>query len=162
MADVDLAARLDRVETLAALEKLINAYHWHADHFEWKAWAECFTEDATFDLPGTFGLMKGRQAIHDTCKGNMDHVYDTMQHVMVNLDFEILGPDTASGRGNLVFSAVPDRRRPDQPYRAGGRYTWRFRKTAEGWKIADATLVFLWNSGNDADAVFDGEAAVAN
>lgn len=161
MADADLAARIDRIETLAALEKLINTYHWNADHFDWKAWADCFTEDATFNLPGTFGLMQGRQAIHDTCKGNMDQVYDTMQHVMVNLDFEITGPDSATGHGNLVFTAVPDENRPDQPYRAGGRYTWAFRKTAEGWRIADATLVFLWNTGNDGDAVFADGAAGA-
>ena len=73
--ETSLASRLDQIEELAALEQLIHTYHWNADHFDWKAWAECFTEDATFNLPGTFGLMKGRQAIHDTCKGNMDSVY---------------------------------------------------------------------------------------
>jgi len=160
MVDPDLSSRLDRIEQLAALEKLINTYHWRADHFEWRAWADCFAEDATFNLPDTFGQMKGRQEIHDVCKGNMDHVYDIMQHVMVNLDFELTDADTATGTGNLIFTGVPDKNRPDQLYRSGGRYRWTFRKTAEGWRIADATLVFLWNSGEDADSVFSNDVKV--
>lgn len=156
MSDPDLSSRLDRIEELAALEKLIHTYHWNADHFDWKAWSECFTEDATFELPDTFGTMRGRREIHDTCKGNMDAVYDAMQHVMVNLDFELTGPATATGHGNLVFTAVPDRKRPDRCFRSGGRYTWSFAKTPEGWRIADATLEFIWNNGGDTDAVFAG------
>lgn len=141
---------------LLLLQKLINNYHWQADHFEWAAWAASFTEDAEFDLPGTFGLMRGRQAIHDTCKGNMDHVYQTMQHVMVNLDFDIDGSDTARGHGNLIFTAVPDATKPHQYYQAGGRYTWEFRRTDGGWRISRARLDFLWNNGGDQADVFAG------
>ncbi len=162
MAENDLNTRLERIEQLEALKKLIHTYHWNADHFDWVAWSECFTEDATFNLPGTFGLMRGRREIHDTCKGNMDSVYDSMQHVMVNLDFEFSGEESATGHGNLVFTAVPDGTRPERCYRSGGRYTWSFAKTREGWKISDATLEFIWNTGDDADAVFSQMPAAQN
>lgn len=136
------------------LEKLINNYHWRADQFDWAGWADSFTEDSVFEFVGGFGVMTGKQQIHDTCKGNMDHVYEIMQHVMVNLDFEITGADTATGHGNLVFSALPDASRPTRYYQSGGRYEWRFRRTPQGWKIAHTRLQFLWNNGADQDAVF--------
>ncbi len=143
-------------DDLAGLTKLINNYHWRADHFDWVGWADSFTDDAEFELPGTFGMMKGRQQIHDICKGNMDHVYDTMQHVMVNLDFEITGVDSATGHGNLIFTAIPDAAKPHEYYQAGGRYNWKFKRTAAGWKICAARLDFLWNNGGDQSAVFAG------
>ncbi|MGD9604121.1 MAG: nuclear transport factor 2 family protein [Gammaproteobacteria bacterium] len=139
-----------------ALARLINNYHWRADHFDWVGWADSFTEDAEFDLPGTFGMMKGRQQIHDICKGNMDHVYEAMQHVMVNLDFEVGGADSATGHGNLIFTAIPDAARPHEYYQAGGRYNWKFRRTSAGWKICTARLEFLWNNGGDQSDVFAG------
>jgi len=154
MSGEDLAKRLDRLEQLQALEKLINTYHWRADHFDWVGWADCFTEDAVFDLPNSFGLLKGRKNIHDSCKGNMDHVYDEMQHVMVNLDFELTGPDTAEGHGNLIFTGIADRDKPDEAYTGGGRYIWKFKKTTAGWRISEAMLQFLWNTGADSEAVF--------
>ena len=146
-------------QTLAAddcaqLSKLINTYHWRADHFDWEGWADSFTEDAIFDLPATFGLMRGRQQIHDICKGNMDHVYDTMQHVMVNLDFDIIDANNATGHGNLLFTAVPEATKPHQFYQAGGRYNWKFRRTQSGWRICEARLDFLWNNGGDQSDVF--------
>lgn len=148
---------VDRLQDQLLLAKLINSYHWCADHFDWVGWADSFTEDAEFEFAGGFGVMKGRQQIHDICKGNMDHVYDTMQHIMVNLDFEITGPDSATGHGNLIFSALPDATKPNQYYQSGGRYRWQFRRTPGGWKISRAHLEFLWNNGSDADQVFVGK-----
>ncbi len=137
-----------------ALQKLINAYHWHADHFDWVAWAACFTADAEFDFSSEFGTMRGREQIHDICKSNMDHVYEAMQHVMVNLDFDITGTDTAHGRGNLIFTAIPDRTRPEQNFQSGGRYQWEFARTPTGWRIAKAKLEFIWTRGDNVGDVF--------
>ena len=141
-----------------ALRHLINDYHWHADHFDWDAWADCFTEDAVFDFAGEFGVMRGRDQIRDICKSNMDHVYDEMQHVMVNLDFTPTGPDTAEGHGNLVFTAVPDRSRPDENFQSGGRYEWGFVRTPDGWRIRKAHLEFIWTRGDNVGDVFANAA----
>lgn len=154
-------ARLQRLEDDLALHALINNYHWQADAFNWAAWADCFTEDAEFDFSAEFGTMRGRQQIHDTCKGNMDHVYAVMQHVMVNLAFELTGADTARGHGNLIFTALPDSARPEQNFQSGGRYNWEFARTPQGWRIAKAKLEFIWTRGDNVGAVFSGKSAAA-
>lgn len=164
MTDNSLEARIQRLEDLAALEKLMNRYHKTADAFDWEAWAESFTEDAEFQFAGDFGFptMVGKRQIHDTCKGLMDHVYQDMMHYMVNLDFDLTGPDSATGTGNIVFVALTDASKPDKFLMSGGRYRWEYRKTAQGWRIHRTVLHFLWNNGADEEAVFantDAEAA---
>jgi hypothetical protein len=150
----DMEARLQELEDQLGLGSLINSYHRRADRFDWTAWADCFTEDAEFDFANEFGTMCGRGAIHDVCKSNMDHVYEAMQHVMVNLDFEVTGSDTAIGHGNLIFTALPHADQPHQNFQSGGRYDWEFKRTADGWRIAKARLEFIWTQGDNAGAVF--------
>lgn len=155
----DLEARIRRIEDELALKALINSYHKRADALDWAGWAESFTEDAVFEFK-SFGTMRGRQAIHDTCKAAMAHVYDAFQHYMVNLDFELAG-DTATGTGNLVFVGLTDAAAPTRHYMAGGRYQWRFARIAGGWRIRQARLEWLWNNGADAERVFAEELAGA-
>ena len=153
-----LEKRIQQLENLAALKKLIDTYHWRADHFDWQGWSECFTEDAEFEFPGAFGTMCGRKNIHDICKSNMDHVYGEMQHVMVNLDFDLTGPNTATGHGNLIFTAIPDPLKQSVNFMSGGRYNWEFKRTDDGWLIAKAHLVFLWTAGQDQEDVFNANS----
>ncbi|MSR13934.1 MAG: nuclear transport factor 2 family protein [Gammaproteobacteria bacterium] len=153
MSNETLESRLQRFEDERALEKLINTYHKRADAFDWGRWAETFTEDAVFEFAGGFGVMRGRQDIHDKCKGSMDHVYNVMQHIMVNLDFEVAG-SRATGTGNLIFVGISDPQKPTEFYMSGGRYRWVFARTKDGWKIAEAFLEFIWTNGADAEAVF--------
>jgi len=154
MPDLSVEERLKRLEDEAGLKKLINTYHKRADAFDWAGWAETFTEDAVFLLPNSFGTLRGRQTIHDVCKGNMDHVYDVFQHIMINLDFEVDGSDTATGTANLIFTGLVDRAAQTKYYQSGGRYKWTFKRTPQGWRIAHAWLEFIWNNGADADQVF--------
>lgn len=153
MSSENYESRLQRIEDERALEKLINTYHKHADVFDWIGWADCFTESAVFEFTGGFGVMRGRKDIHDKCKGAMDHVYEVQQHIMVNLDFATTA-DGATGTGNLIFVGIADKNNPANFYMAGGRYKWTFARSADGWKIAEAFLEFIWNNGADADAVF--------
>ncbi|MDA0820849.1 MAG: nuclear transport factor 2 family protein [Proteobacteria bacterium] len=150
----DIEKRLQHFEDQLALNKLINSYHWRADHFEWQQWSNCFTEDAEFDFTGEFGTMCGRSNIHDICKGNMDHVYGAMQHVIVNLDFEVTGENSAVGHGNLIFTALPDPAQQHLNFQSGGRYNWEFKRTSEGWRISKARLDFIWTRGENVGAVF--------
>ena len=148
-------AKIKYLDDQLQLRKLINTYHWRADHHDWEGWSQTFTEDAVFDLPNSFGLLNGRKEIHDVCKGNMAHIYKIMQHIMVNLDFEITGPDSATGHANLIFTALADPSKPTQFVQSGGRYNWEFKRTPAGWRIHRARLDFLWNNGGDKEAVFD-------
>lgn len=154
MATAEANTTLDSLMDHLELEKLINTYHWRADQFDWQGWSECFTEDAVFDLPNYHGLLTGRKQIHDVCKNSMDLVCKVMQHVIVNLDFELTGKDMATGRGNLIFIGLPNPAKQTQNYQAGGRYSWEFRRMPDGWRICRARLDFLWNNGKDNESVF--------
>lgn len=157
MAEMTVEQRLKLLEDKQALAEHMNLYCKTADRFDWAAWADTFTEDSLFEFVGGFGDMRGRQVIHDTCKGNMDHVYDVMQHMMSNLDFEVDG-DNATGTGNLIFTGIMDAAMPTEYYMSGGRYQWTYRRTDAGWKIARTKLEFIWNNGGDKDAVFQEKA----
>jgi SnoaL-like domain len=154
-------SRLQLLEDELALRKLINSYTKRGDGFDWKGWAELFTESAIFTVPGAFGTLRGRQEIHDISKSKLDGVFATTQHYIVNLDFDLNG-DTAEGTGSLVYAAVPDNNKPSDFYMSGGRYKWSFTRTPAGWRIAKAHLDFLWNNSSGADSVFaaDDSAAV--
>lgn len=157
MKEASLEQRIQRIEDELALNKLINTYHKRADAFDWAGWADTFVDDAVFEFDTGFGLMEGKQMIHDTCKAAMDHVYEDQQHIMINLDFDIDG-DSATGTGNLIFAATTDASNPVDHYMAGGRYRWKFQRTAQGWRIKHTNLQWLWNNGADKDSVFNAKA----
>lgn len=158
MADQGVEQRIQILEDKQALAEHMNLYCKTADRFDWADWADTFTEDSVFEFIGGFGDMRGRQTIHDTCKGSMDHVYAVMQHLMSNLDFEVDG-DNATGTGNLIFTGIMDAAKPTGYYMSGGRYQWKYRRTDAGWKIAHTKLEFIWNNGGDKDAVFQEKIA---
>ncbi len=144
-------ARIDRLEDHQLLGKLINTFHWRVDHFDRQGWAECVTEDAVFEMPDSFGRMAGRTEIRDTCRNGTVGLYKAVQHLIVNLDFELTGKDTANGRGNLLFTALPDPSNPAIHHQAGGRYQWEFRRTPCGWRISRARLDLIWSNNSPAD-----------
>lgn len=162
MTTESLETRIARIEDLRAITTLMNTYCARADAFDWVGWALTFTDDSVFEFPGAFGTMRGRDEIRETCKGLMDPVYDVMQHLMSNFEFELTGPDSAIGHGNLVFTGIADPAKQNQYFMSGGRYDWKFERTADGWRIAHTRLDFIWNNGADEDQVFaDREAAQA-
>ena len=158
-SDDMLLARIERIEAELALGALINRYHKRADAFDWVGWSECFTGDAVYEMPHSFGKMEGRQRIHDVCKANMQGRLQKMQHIIVNASFELTGSDTATGSANVIFGAVPDKNKPGQNYVSGGRYRWEFRRLPdEGWLISRAEAEPVWNIGTSSGGVFDRSA----
>jgi uncharacterized protein (TIGR02246 family) len=154
MAKSTLEERVSRIEDIEAIKTLINTYHWRVDQFDWIGWAQCFTADAVFEMPNLFGTLRGRDEIQSTCQGKMDHVYDEIQHVIVNVHVELTGPDTATGHGNLIFNAVENREQPRNVDSTGARYTWKFRQESDGWRIEHSTCIFLWNNGASGSSIF--------
>jgi len=142
------------------LRKLIARYTKRGDAFDWKGWADLFTEDAIFTVPGAFGTLRGRREIHDIPKSKIHGVFATTQHYIVNLDFDVQG-DTAQGTGSLFYVAVANAAKPNDYYMAGGRYQWSFVRTKAGWLISKAHLDFLWNNGSDAESVFVEDSGAA-
>lgn len=163
MTEQNIEHRLKLVEDELAIQKLMNTYCKRADAFDWIGWAETFTEDSIFEFDGGFGTMRGKAEILEKCRGSMDHVYSSFIHYIVSVDVDVDGSDTAVGTGNIIFAALTDDEKPTAYYLSGGRYKWTFKRTVEGWRIAQTKLRFIWNNGNDQDAVFvpDDEKAAA-
>lgn len=156
--DNAIIARLERLEAKADLGSLVQRYVTTADCRQWREWVTCFTPDAQFDLPNSFGLMKGREEIYDVCVSKMDHVWAQTQHNVVNRDFRVDG-DTASGTADISFTGLPVDADPTGFYAMGGRYRWKFTKDRDGnWAIADAWEEFIWNNGSEQQSVFANEA----
>lgn len=151
-----MEARLRLLEDERALQRLINDYLNLADQRRWTEWSDTFIEDAVFDLPNSFGLMKGRQEIYDVCVGKMEGVWDRTQHMIVNAHFDVEG-DHAKGTANIIFAAVPAGAAITDYYMMGGQYRWKFVRTQAGWKIADAWEEFIWNNGTPFQTVFEVE-----
>lgn len=160
MTNQSLEARIQLIEDRRAIEHLVNEYHKRADAFDWAGWSETIAEDGVLDFPTGFGKMSGRKNIHDTCKASMDHVYEVMQHVIVNLDIEVNG-DTATGTANLLFTGIMKASDPTKYYQCGGRYKFNFQRTPQGWLIGRYFLEFIWNNGGDADSVFEHKDTAA-
>lgn len=145
--DESLLKRIEALETRDALNALVNRYHWVSDTFDWIGYADCFAEDAEYD--SVFGVVSGKKAIYEkmTEQLNNSFAWHSTQHLIANFEYEMTGPGTAKGHSNMTYAAVADPKRPFEPYLAGGRYHWEFRKTDKGWLISRLRYEFLWSSG---------------
>lgn len=140
-----IEARLCWLEDNEALRKLIARYQQSVDALDWPNWAATFAEDGTCEFVGLLGPLHGRQAILEASRAQFSD-FKVQQHAITNLDFDIDG-DSAAGKGDLLFAALPDPEQPATAFFARARYNWKFTRTEEGWRIADVKAEFVWMSG---------------
>lgn len=132
------------LERNAALEieqaciRLMMDYAAHADAGRYDAWAELFAEDAEMELFGN--ISRGRAAIKAGVSGGGATGRQTM-HCTSNCRVDIKSDTEATGEAYVVVFA--GQKSGDGPAKASpltpvivGIYTDRYRKTAEGWRIA--------------------------
>ena len=141
----NIEERIGVLEDNLALTRLLNGYHLTLDRLDWDAWIEVFTADAEVNFIGGYGTMKGKAEIFERSTAAMRGAHERLQHVMLNLDFDI-DCDAAQGTGDLLFAAIPKAAVPTRYFTAGGRYSWRFQRTPAGWRIAAMTLEFIWTN----------------
>jgi ketosteroid isomerase-like protein len=140
----DLWARLRELEDKQALASLINRYIRAVDSFDYDAWGECWAEDAIADM-GRGDTLVGREAIIAASRSSQSMFEDSggVQHVIVNLEFEVHG-DVAEGSGNLLFASSPDSVAAPPNRAIGGKYRWTFVRGPHGWLIAHTQLHRTW------------------
>ena len=137
--------RLDEVESKLALYDLMHDYQRLADERRYRDWADmCWTEDAVFE--NSFGSLNGREQIYEGCTEAMK-IFEVQEHVIANTRFRVNGDD-ATGTGVVLFTGVPDAKKPGEQVVAGGHYDWRFRRTQDGWKLCYSFLNFIWSRGD--------------
>lgn len=127
----------ERLEIVAACERLVLDYAHFADRCEYDRWAALFCEDAVFRHFGAAHV--GRAQIR-TATGPRPTI---PMHVMSNIRIDVLGRERARGtsyvtgyvRARDTTGVVPS----VAPW-AIGRYSDVYALTAEGWRIAEREL----------------------
>lgn len=143
--DQKIESRLTAIEDKLALYDLMHDYQRLADERRYRDWADaCWTEDAVFE--NSFGSLNGREQIFQGCADAMK-VFEVQEHIIGNTRFRVSG-DEATGTGVVIFTGVPDAKKPGEQIVSGGHYDWRFRKTADGWKLSYSFLNFIWSRGD--------------
>ncbi|MFI2185447.1 nuclear transport factor 2 family protein [Streptomyces sioyaensis] len=142
-----LARRLQRLEDKESLRALM-IHGWRAlDRKDWRAWIECWAEDAVLEF-GPWDWIDGREAILAKVV-EAEAPYASMQHHILNMDFEVRG-DRATGVGYMWFVAVAGHGRTASPYAMGGPYDWDFARDSSGWRLTRQRLGVRWTTGEDA------------
>ncbi|PWK71363.1 ketosteroid isomerase-like protein [Streptomyces sp. CG 926] len=143
----DLLRRLRVLEDEEALRRLMIR-GWRAlDRKDWRAWIECWAEDAVLEFE-PWGEIHGKEAIRSKVEQAEAH-FPSMQHHILNMDFQVEG-DRATGVGYMWFVAVTGDERSASPYSMGGPYDWDYRRTPEGgWLLTRQKLGVWWTDGEE-------------
>jgi ketosteroid isomerase-like protein len=129
------------IEDRLALEDLTIAYAHAVDSMtDVEGIAQCFTEDADYDLTGIgFPKVAGRAGIRalftGIFAGNAHHA-----HFLSNFAVTAYGGDTASVR---TYVQGMGRGKDGSEVVVYGRYYFDAVRTAEGWRFARYTMDFL-------------------
>jgi hypothetical protein len=141
---------VQRLLDLEAIKQLKARYFLLLDTKQWEAWSQLFTEDLRIE--GTIVPTEGRDAF---VAGVQEALADvrTCHHGHSPI-IELTGPDDAKG----IWAMYDDLWFPaGHPWSAGrlrrvgyGHYQERYRREADGWRIAMLRLTRLWAWHDDA------------
>lgn len=144
--DDHFARRLRHLEDKESLRALM-IHGWRAlDRKDWRTWITCWSQDAVLEF-GPWERVHGRDAIL-TKVVEAEAPYTTMQHHILNMDFEVQG-DRATGVGYMWFVAVAGAGAVSSPYAMGGPYDWEFSRGTDGWRLTRQRLGVWWTTGED-------------
>jgi hypothetical protein len=131
---MSIEERVAALEDQAEIIKLKSRYCYFADARDWKSFSELFTEDAKMDL-GPMGVHEGRAKIRQHMETTVDATMPWFNHMVHNPIIEIKGNEAT---GEWYFNVPCDLKGFSWGEGAGwlqGKYTERYVKTVEGWKI---------------------------
>lgn len=142
MADIEeLAARVERLESRDALQRLAYDYCVGADHRDLGRWRSIWTDDAVWETSPdrTF------TGIDEICGAVAQQwqAFPVMQHATSNHTVEVDG-DTATGRCDVVVLVQIAN---DRWILGGGAYADEYRRDDGRWRIARRRVVRLFDLG---------------
>lgn len=118
--------------------QLFNSYAYHFDRNEPDAVAALFTDDAVIDYGPEVAPIRGRDEIASRIAPGLNEIFAASSHHISNTTVTFDGADAATGMA-YVYAWVRYRNgSPDA--NMWGQYHCRFRRTAEGWRIAELVL----------------------
>lgn len=131
--DAGLEARIDVLESVAAIQRLKAEACHHVDRYDIDAFADLFAEDGVFT--GAFQAHRGREAIRKNLKP-----WPLMIHYVMNPIIDVKG-DRATGRWAFLR---PQTTPAGNGYLAGGWYDDEYVRIDGAWKFASVTITNLF------------------
>ena len=136
-ADSALEARIQRLEDVEAIGRVLTDYGRLVDARDWKAFADLYAEDGG-TWSGGFGMAVGRTAIYEMMTKAMGPTPGPNYHVMSNFEIDVKG-DAATAWSRWTFvSGSPDGK-PAILY--GGRYQDTLVRENGAWKFKRRDVV---------------------
>jgi uncharacterized protein (TIGR02246 family) len=145
---VDARRSLDRLLDLQEITDLLHRYARALDEKDWSLLATCFTADAVAFYGEVLGRQEGVTAIEQVCRAALGHL-DSSQHVISNPEIHIDG-DAATARCYVHAQHTKAGTPGGDNMTIGGTYLDELVRTADGWRIRQRELRFLWQEGNQA------------
>jgi ketosteroid isomerase-like protein len=120
------------------ISQLFNSYAYHFDRNEPEAVAGLFTADALIDYGPEVAPIRGRDAIVSRIAPGLNEIFEASSHHISNTTVTFDGADAATGMA-YVYAWV--RYRDGSPDgNMWGQYHCLFKRTADGWRIAELVL----------------------
>jgi ketosteroid isomerase-like protein len=129
------------------ITEVVYRYAVAVDTRDWDLLRSCFTPDAKadyLDLPACPSYAE----IESTCRNALTPLTAT-QHLLGNVLVELHG-DTADCQCYLQAQHVMTGAPGGDLFVIAGKYTDRFERTADGWRIGYRRLDLIWADGNPA------------
>jgi hypothetical protein len=132
----------DRIE----IDDLITRYATAVDTKDWALYRTVFTDDAVIDYTSAGGIRGSLGEVVEWLSHALK-LFPMTQHLITNRHVVLEG-DTASGR-SYYYNPLgrPDGKGAMQLLFFGGYYNDRFRRTADGWRIAERIEETAWVDG---------------
>ena len=133
----------DRIE----IDDLITRYATAVDTKDWDLYRTVFTDDAIIDYTSAGGIRGGLGEVVEWLSHALK-LFPMTQHLITNRHVVLEG-DTATGR-SYYYNPLgrPDGKGGMQLLFFGGYYNDRFRRTPEGWRIAERIEETAWVEGS--------------
>ena len=130
----------DRIE----IDDLLTRYAAAVDTKDWELYRTVFTDDAVIDYTSAGGIRGSLGEVVEWLSHAMK-LFPMTQHFVTNR-LVVLDGDTATGRA-YYYNPLgrPDGKGGTQLLFMGGYYHDRFRRTADGWRIAERVEETTWS-----------------
>jgi hypothetical protein len=144
---VELATLMDRL----ALDGLVTEYAVAVDDGDWHSYRELFTADGRADYRSAGGIEGDAGQVAEWLAGTM-RLFPMRQHLIVNrrLRFGVREQDVGDTAGvqadyvNPMRFAGRDGGPAEPDFVCGGRYTFAFLRTREGWRLREVVVQEKW------------------
>ena len=133
-----LVARIDELESRAALRDLVSDYCIGFDTHDWERFISIWHADAVWEIGPPFGTFNGHEGIRQAVNDILYPAWRETHHLSSNLRLTFDDPDHAHGTCDVdCMGATAD----DVVQMISATYTDDFERRAGDWKIAKRNVV---------------------